>query len=69
MDISKVVYVHPELTNGKASDATHNRGAGKISMSDWERMARVLYAYRLGTIGFLDMLAAWEKTLGIEPPH
>jgi hypothetical protein len=69
MDISKVVYVSPEFTNGEASDAAYNRGASKLSLDDWEKMMRALYAYRLGTIGFLDMLAVWEKTLGIEPPQ
>ena len=69
MDISKVVYISPKFTNGEASDAVNNRESGKLSVDDWERMVRALYAYRLGTIGFLDMLAAWEKVLGIEPPQ
>jgi hypothetical protein len=69
MDTSKVVYVSPEFLNGEASNVTYNGKSDKISIGDWERMARALYAYRLGTIEFLDMLAVWEKVLGIEPPQ
>lgn len=69
MDTPKVAYVSPEFINGEASNATYNGRSGKISIGDWERMARALYAYRLGAIGFLDMLAVWEEVLGIEPPQ
>jgi hypothetical protein len=37
-------------------------------VDDWERMVRALYAYKFGTISFLDMLETWENALGIEPP-
>ncbi len=69
MDISKVTYVSPKFTDGEELNGISDGTSSKVSLGDWERMVRALYAYRLGTIGFLDMLAVWEKVLGIEPPQ
>ena len=69
MDTSKVAYTSPEFSDGQLADDTRREVAGKISVGDWEKMVRALYAYRLGTIGFLDLLARWEGALGIKPPQ
>ncbi|HEU5378100.1 MAG TPA: hypothetical protein VFV38_21975 [Ktedonobacteraceae bacterium] len=68
MDTSKAPYVSPEFTDRKPSNAEYNGVPGNVSVDDWERMVRALYAYRLGTMSFLDMLAAWEDVLGISHP-
>lgn len=39
-----------------------NKAAG-----DYEKLNALLYAYRFGTIGFLELLDAFEKVLHIEP--
>ena len=36
--------------------------------SGYRRMCMLLYAYRFGTISFLDLLARFEAILGITPP-
>jgi hypothetical protein len=36
--------------------------------SGYRRMCMLLYAYRFGTIGFLDLMARFEAVLGIMPP-
>ena len=36
---------------------------------DYEQMHALLYAYRFGTIGFLELLAAFEEILQIQPPQ
>jgi hypothetical protein len=35
----------------------------------YEDLCVLLYAYRFGTIGFLDLVARYEEALGIKPPH
>ncbi len=34
---------------------------------DYEKMNAMLYAYRFGTIGFLELLDAFEEILHIQP--
>ena len=41
-----------------------NKAAG-----DYEKMNALLYAYRFGTIGFLELLDAFEEILHIQPPQ
>jgi hypothetical protein len=40
-----------------------------VSIEAYERMCAALYAYRFGTISFLDLLTRFEEILGIEPPQ
>jgi hypothetical protein len=40
----------------------------KVSAEDWDKMMRALCVYRLGGMGFLELLAAWEDILGIVHP-
>ncbi len=35
----------------------------------YERMCSALYAYRFGTIGFIDLLRRFEEILGIKSPR
>ena len=65
MDASDAVYVSPEFTKRKSGPSGV---PGKLSAEDWELLARAFYAYRLGTMSFLDLLAAWEDVLGITHP-
>jgi hypothetical protein len=40
-----------------------------LPLDTYERMCVALYAYRFGTIGFLDLLTRFEEILNIEPPQ
>jgi hypothetical protein len=39
-----------------------------ISVDTYERMCALLYAYRFGTISFLELLDKFEEMLNIRPP-
>jgi hypothetical protein len=39
------------------------------AVCDYEKMYALLYAYRFGTIGFLELLDAFEQILRIQPPQ
>ncbi len=39
------------------------------AVCDYEKMYSLLYAYRFGTVGFLDLLAAFEEILHVQPPQ
>lgn len=41
----------------------------QLPLDTYERMCAALYAYRFGTIAFLDLLARFEEILGIETPQ
>ena len=42
----------------------------KVPLGDiYERMCVWLYAYRFGTIGFLDLLERFEEILGLSSPQ
>ena len=62
---SNVEQAAPKRTD---TSVQHNKVHGGISDDEWERMARAMYAYRLGTMTFLEMLSAWEDVLGIPHP-
>jgi hypothetical protein len=53
--------VSPVANTGEKSDG---HGA-----KPFERMCISLYAYRFGTIGFLDLIKKFEETLGILSPQ
>ena len=40
-----------------------------ISDADYEQMYQLLYAYRFGSISFLDLLDKLEEILHIDAPH
>jgi hypothetical protein len=69
MDKSKVAYVSPDLANNRSNDKVSARVAATISVDDYESMVKALYAYRFGSIGFLDLLAKFEEILGIKSPQ
>jgi hypothetical protein len=50
------------------TSAQYDKVHSDISDDDWERLARAMYAYRLGTMTFLEMLSVWEDILGIPHP-
>lgn len=60
MDEANIVCIPVEPITPAASSAI-------LSVEVYERMCRALYAYRFGTIGFLDLLATFEKALDIKP--
>ena len=60
---------HVSTDTQEPGDKVSAETLSTVSVDNLEKMCRALYAYRFGTIGFLDMLAAWEKALGIEPPQ
>lgn len=62
MEESNIVCVPAEPIAPAASSAT-------ISVEVYERMCRALYAYRFGTIGFLDLLATFENALSLKSPQ
>jgi hypothetical protein len=41
----------------------------KMSHERYERMCVALYTYRLGTIGFLELLKVFEESLGLSLPQ
>ncbi len=65
MDTPDAVYVSPEFMKRKSESSGV---PGKLSAEEWELLARAFYAYRLGAMTFLDLLAAWEDILGIVHP-
>ena len=64
MEEQKNTSVLPEADEG--ANAKTSRA---VSVDVYERMCAALYAYRFGTIGFLELLTRFEEILGIEPPQ
>ncbi len=52
----------------ETADHTGQPEANKTA-GDYEKMNDLLYAYRFGTIGFLDLLAAFEEILRVHTPQ
>lgn len=53
----------------ETDDGANAKASCAVPVGAYERMCAALYAYRFGTIGFLDLLTRFEKILGIEPPQ
>jgi hypothetical protein len=62
--------VDDRMTEGAMETADHTGQPEEIKAAgDYEKMYSLLYAYRFGTIGFLELLAAFEEILHIQPPQ
>lgn len=56
-----------KLTDDKTAEQT--RCLLALEMTVYEQLYSKLYAYRFGTIGFLELLDAFEEILHIQPPQ
>ncbi len=55
--------------SSEIDDGANAKASCAVPVGAYERMCAALYAYRFGTIGFLDLLTRFEEILGIEPPQ
>ena len=62
MEEQRTTCVLPETDEG-----ANAKTSSAVSVDAYERMCATLYAYRFGTIGFLELLTRFEEILGIEP--
>ncbi len=62
MEKQRTTCVLPETDEGANIKTSYT-----VSVDAYERMCAALYAYRFGTIGFLELLTRFEEILGIEP--
>lgn len=70
MEKYQVAYVPSKPTDAEEpNDRSSAATSSIVSRDAYKKMCASLYAYRFGTIGFLDLLATFEEILAIESPQ